>query len=150
MKSGTVAACGPGLDAALTHYRITTTTRPLEDDEEDGAVERIKVLQSSQLDLMFANDAARAELAVTENNRPRSVLTGPDTWHSSHHVPVWIAFDVSVPGLEVNFDSLGVHLETLPRAAWELAGEDERAELRRLIAKRSGRLVQELSRKWRQ
>ena len=60
-----------GLDAALTHYRITTTTRPLEDDEEDGAVERIKVLQSSQLDLMFANDAARAELAVTENNRSR-------------------------------------------------------------------------------
>ena len=78
MKSGTVAACGPGLDAALTHYRISTTTRPLEDDEEDGAVERIKVLQSSQLDLMFANDVARAELAVTENNRPRSVLTGPD------------------------------------------------------------------------
>ena len=71
MKSGTVAACGPGLDAALTHYRITTTTRPLEDDEEDGPVERIKVLQSSQLDLMFANDAARAELTVTENNRSR-------------------------------------------------------------------------------
>ena len=40
-----------------------------------------------------------------------------DTWYSSHHVPVWIAFDVSVPGLEVNFDSLGVHLETLPRAS---------------------------------
>ena len=71
VKSGTVAACGPGLDAALTHYRITTATRPLEDDEEDGAVERIKVLQSSQLDLMFANEAARAELAVTENNRSR-------------------------------------------------------------------------------
>ena len=43
----------------------------MEDDEEDGAVERIKVLPSSQLDLMFANDAARAELAVTENNRSR-------------------------------------------------------------------------------
>ena len=93
MKSGTVAACGPGLDAALTHYRITTATRPLEDDD----------------------------------------------------VPVWIAFDVSVPGLEVNFDSLGVHLEALPRAAWEFAGEDERAELRSLIAERSGRLVQELA-----
>jgi len=28
VKSGTVAACGPDLDAALTHYRNTTATRP--------------------------------------------------------------------------------------------------------------------------
>ena len=101
-------------------------------------------VESAQLDLIFANEAARAPPAVTENNGPNSVLTGVNTWCWGDHVPLWVAITTGAPGLELDFASMGTYMATLSRARWARAGDAERDELQRLIAIRTGPIVKEL------
>lgn len=127
VKSGTVASCGTELADAATFMRVRGEWTAL-----------------SQLDLVVANEAARVSQCGTENCGPLSVLHGSDGWERSDHSPVWAAADCGPSDGGVLDLGDVVRLEALPRADWDMAGEEERAELRRLIKERQAPLLRRL------
>jgi len=102
-------------------------------------------VQSSALDVVVANEAARV-LACGIENCGRSAVLGEETWTSSQHCALWALADVRGDAdIELDLGEDVKRLTPLPRARWSAAGDEERERLVSLIEVRQAPLVRQLA-----